>query len=535
MRLRAFDILGILAVTSWIGWIAFSALTEGGGLEDVERLEISDQERKDGWRDGVEWQGIYLKDQKVGYIKIKKWREAGDQGEVHLIDSDMILHLTVMRTRQKIKTKTLARLSPDMTLESFDLQITSGPADMRMTGTVEGNTVTMRIDSGGGVQTETITLKEPPKLSLSLKPLLMREGLKAGDKLSTRFFDPASLTERELVITYKGPEKINIMDQEVEAHHFVQQMGGIQLDLWTNGIGEVLRENLPMGLVGMREAGVEARYGVIAGTISPAEDVIDAVSVIPHGSPISTAAVDLSLELSGLSFEGLDLDGGRQRWTPADAAQTSGLLHLQVEATAGRPLTLGQLADLDAVAGGDAALIESLRANLKPEMMIQSDDPRILHRAHLASGTSPSALHERQVLEVARDISQWAYEAIAKESVIGVPSALETLETLRGDCNEHTTLVVALLRSVGVPARPAVGIAYLPDRGRFFYHAWVEIWAQGWVAIDPTFGQFPADIGHVRFVNGGLSEQIEMFRVIGQLQIDHPLPAPQSTPPQATP
>ena len=29
--------------------------------------------------------------------------------------------------------------------------------------------------------------------------------------------------------------------------------------------------------------------------------------------------------------------------------------------------------------------------------------------------------------------------------------------------------------------------------GKFYYHAWPEVLLRDWVAVDPTFGQFPAD------------------------------------------
>ena len=514
--MRPFDIVGIIAVLSWVGWMGFMVISSGeDGLGEVERLELSDEDRKAGWRDGVEWQGIYLKDQKVGYVRLKKWREAAG----HFIESDMVMHLTVMRTRQKITTKMRARLSADLVLETFELDIKSGPADMRMEGRVEGTRVHMSIDSGGGIQEETIELKEPPRLSASLKPLLMRSDLKAGDQMAMSFFDPASMTERDLVFEYRGKEKMVIMDHELDAYHFTQRMGGIQFDLWTNSIGEVLREDLPMGLVGLRESSVEARYGVASGTVSSTEDMVDAVSVVTSGRAFPQAAREVVLELSGLNFEGLDLDGGRQSWAPSPD-RISGRLTLKLEDMAvGRGKTIGEVAQL---AEGKGSLAEVLKAAVSPELMIQSDNSTLVHGAYNAAGASPADIHEKEVLEIAERISTWAYEHIKKESVVGVPSALETLRTLRGDCNEHTTLVVGLLRALGVPARPTVGIAYLPDRDRFFYHAWVEVWDGGWVAIDPTFGQFPADIGHVRFVVGGLSEQVEMFRVIGQLKMHHP-------------
>jgi hypothetical protein len=61
------------------------------------------------------------------------------------------------------------------------------------------------------------------------------------------------------------------------------------------------------------------------------------------------------------------------------------------------------------------------------------------------------------------------------------------------------------------------GLAYID--GKFYYHAWPEVFLGDWVAVDPTFGQFPADAAHLRFTIGGLGRQAEMIRLMGRLQI----------------
>ncbi|MFC1661286.1 transglutaminase-like domain-containing protein, partial [Gemmatimonadota bacterium] len=99
-----------------------------------------------------------------------------------------------------------------------------------------------------------------------------------------------------------------------------------------------------------------------------------------------------------------------------------------------------------------------------------------------------------------------------------VPSAVQVLESGAGDCNEHTVLYVALARALGLPARTAVGLVYLDNA--FFYHAWPEVWLGQWVAVDPTFGQYPADAAHLRFVVGGLAQQVDILRLIGRLDIE---------------
>jgi hypothetical protein len=78
-------------------------------------------------------------------------------------------------------------------------------------------------------------------------------------------------------------------------------------------------------------------------------------------------------------------------------------------------------------------------------------------------------------------------------------------------------LFVALVRALGIPARVASGLLYL--NGKFYYHAWAEVWLGAWVAADPTFGQFPADAAHLRLVVGGLSRQSELLQLMGNLKL----------------
>jgi len=120
--------------------------------------------------------------------------------------------------------------------------------------------------------------------------------------------------------------------------------------------------------------------------------------------------------------------------------------------------------------------------------------------------------------QVARQLTTSVYNMLEKSITFSVPNAVQVLETLRGDCNEHTVLYVALARALGLPARTAVGLVYV--NGAFFYHAWPEVWLGEWVAMDPTFGQYPADASHIRFVIGGLAQQVEIVRLIGNLDIE---------------
>jgi transglutaminase-like putative cysteine protease len=149
---------------------------------------------------------------------------------------------------------------------------------------------------------------------------------------------------------------------------------------------------------------------------------------------------------------------------------------------------------------------------LEPEPLLESNNPEIRALAIRLRGP------EKNPGVVAERINRWVYDSLRKEITVGVPSALATLRSRVGDCNEHTQLYVALSRAAGIPARVAAGLAYLD--GKFYYHAWPEVWLERWVAVDPTFGQFPADASHLRFTIGGLGRQAELLRLMGALHVD---------------
>jgi transglutaminase-like putative cysteine protease len=152
------------------------------------------------------------------------------------------------------------------------------------------------------------------------------------------------------------------------------------------------------------------------------------------------------------------------------------------------------------------------KRELSPEPLLQSDNADIRAQAAKIVGA------EKDPRKAAALLTSWVHDKMAKEYIVGVPDAAQILKTMRGDCNEHTQLFLALSRAAGVPARAAAGLAYVD--GRFFYHAWPEVWLGQWVAVDPTFGQFPADAAHLRFTIGGLARQAMLVRLIGTIGVD---------------
>ena len=87
-----------------------------------------------------------------------------------------------------------------------------------------------------------------------------------------------------------------------------------------------------------------------------------------------------------------------------------------------------------------------------------------------------------------------------------------------------TILFTALARSLGIPTRVIVGMAYsdahFDGKPRFYYHAWPEVFVGKWVPMDPTLGQEIADARHVRLIEGALESWVQLLGVIGQIRIE---------------
>jgi transglutaminase-like putative cysteine protease len=133
---------------------------------------------------------------------------------------------------------------------------------------------------------------------------------------------------------------------------------------------------------------------------------------------------------------------------------------------------------------------------------------------------------ERSARAVAERLVHYVYGYLEKVPTAGVPTALEVMSRRQGDCNEHTVFFTALARALGLPTLMNAGLVYLD--GRFYYHAWPSVWLGEWVAVDPTFDQFPADATHISFIRGGIDRQVELMKVIGRVGIDvvsyYPIP-----------
>lgn len=147
-------------------------------------------------------------------------------------------------------------------------------------------------------------------------------------------------------------------------------------------------------------------------------------------------------------------------------------------------------------------LPNDIMAYTKAGEIIDSDDTAVKLRAsNLVEG-------EDDLFVVVHKLASWVTENVEYDlSSITVKSSQKAswvLENRIGVCDEMTALFIAMLRSVGIPAKFISGVSYSNDP-RFTEpwqaHGWAEVYfpGYGWVPFDVTFDEYGyADPTHIK-------------------------------------
>ncbi|MCY7380920.1 MAG: transglutaminase-like domain-containing protein [Gemmatimonadaceae bacterium] len=438
----------------------------------------------------------------------------------------LVADLPIGGTLHRASARTSVRLTRALRLRSFSLDIDAGPAPMKASGTVVGDSVLLLAVkglAGQPVDTQRIRLTGPVLLPTLLPiAVALGERPRKGASFTLPVFDPASMTPRDVRVDVEAESVFVLPDSSVFDATSKRWLGARPDTIrawklstpatgtssgtsgfngWVDEQGRVVLVNQLLGLT-LERRPYEVAFenwkadALRRGTRVTADQDIFESTAISAKKRLRTNLAELSVRLSGVELDGFEVKGYRQRLR-------GDTLTITRESPAA-------LKAAYALPNGARATVMAVFLDAEP--LLESASPEIRAVAARLRGreTDPRVVSER--------INRWVYDSVRKEITVGIPSALGTLRTRVGDCNEHTQLYVALARAAGIPARVAAGLAYLDDK--FYYHAWPEVWLERWVAVDPTFGQFPADASHLRFTVGGLGRQAELLRLMGALQID---------------
>ena len=427
--------------------------------------------------------------------------------------------------------RSVTRLSRALALRSFDVLAESPGSALHIGGRTEGDSaiVFARGDSVAGIRADSQRVAVlGPVLLPTIVPLALALGEtpKLGHKYSFRMFVPESPAQRgEIQVSILAESLFTVVDSArfdatqrswhvaqtdtVRAWHASTENGTL-INEWIDAQGRVVQS--------MRAGGITLRrmaYEIAFENWRKSQDSVTSLGTTGAGASnflertAIAAGVDVSksnlqsltirlVGLTNIESHAFDIVGSRQ-------TQAGELIRVTRE-------TESQLVPTYSLLGDNAAIKKQFARELADEPGLQAHEFRMVQTAIGIAG------NDRDPRVIAGKINAWIATNVKREVSPGAPDALQLLRTRRGDANDHAQLFVALARGIGIPARVAMGVVYVG--GKFYYHAWAEVYLRDWTALDPTFGQFPADASHIRFVVGGIARQPELLRLVASVKME---------------
>ncbi len=497
-----------MILAAWVGSLAWLAGRElrhdGGGVGGVEDVSRNIPPSSMFYE-------LSVADRQVGFASTTV--DTVPDGLV--TDDRLIMEIPVLGRVDHTQARAVAYFSRSLELSNFQTSLQNEAGTFVVVGTVAEDSLSIEFGYDETRQQLRLPLDNRTVHQVSL-PLRLPVGtrLESGAEHSFGTIDQLSFQDRDVSVRVLAESTLIVPDSAsldsssglwvparwdtLHAWKIEQHIGDLALQGWIDDYGVLVQATSPTGFEVSRTAFEIAFYNLrsaaaAAGPSQSDSDVIHRTAIASNATLPLVELTELKVRLGGVDLSGFDLEGARQsvsgdtliiRTVPEDVLQRTYRLPHRGAYT----------------------------SHLEPEPFIQSNDPRVQAQARQIVGRRPRAAR------AARMLTEWVHQQLEKEATVGIPNALHALNTRRGDCNEHTALFVALARAIGLPARTAAGLVYVD--GRFYYHAWPEVYLTDWVPVDPTFGQFPADATHLRLTVGGLARQLELIHSIGRLTLN---------------
>jgi len=438
-----------------------------------------------------EWMGIYSGGDKIGYSHtIYKPKRENLQ-----IFEETKLNMDTLGTKQVIDIKSTYLLNK-YELQAFEFSMKAGPVDLSAGGKREGKKLNIQISSVSGKSNISFPIENEPLVYPILFKWLAEQEPKVGRSYEVTLFDPtliltgAETKDLQATLSIEDEEQITIPYGSFKTYRVNMLFMDSESTYWITEDGEIIKEASPPGLLALRES----KEKVLAETLKSLDIV-------------QKTAISSNISLDNprtLKFLRIKIDGIESPKEPNLEDKGNLFKDGIIEV---RRSDLSQIIPYE-IPYTDGAY----KFYTKSTSLIQSDDPKIIEEsAEILKG-------EKHSLRAAKEINNWVYKKLEKVPTVSLPNALDVLETRRGDCNEHAALFAALSRAAGIPTKIVFGVVYV--NGKFYYHAWNEVFLGTWIPVDPTFGQLPADASHIKFVEGDLNRGSEIIRLVGKIKIE---------------
>jgi len=427
---------------------------------------------------GGEWLGLYLLGSKAGWLHADVAADTFDGEPAVRSEMEMRLEVAVdgnVASRVAIDRRWYAR-RPGGRLLGFESVRAGDGGERRTTARCDERVCVVRLLHEQGEERREIPL--PPETVDDADPV-RKAAIVRGTVRST-WLDLDELAVRRSVHRFVGAADGLVRVATRDEDETLDELTVLDAALATREV------QVGPAVIGRAEPRDEAR------TLGSPADIF-ALTRVPLPAPLPEAPRHVVLEVEGLP-EALWRDDARQRFEPLGG----GAVRVTIDADA-RP------------AADPAARAPGFLAST-PTVDWETPAVRAL-AARIAGEAGPDAAARADAL--VRHVSRTLQKSYGTSS----DRASRVLAQGRGDCTEHALLFVALARAAGLPARQVHGLVHA-DTGpgaALYWHEWAEVWVDGaWRAVDPTFGQMPADATHLRLGEGRTASSTA---ALGQLRI----------------
>jgi len=443
---------------------------------------------------GTSWYGLYMNGQKIGFAKSSV--DAMGDGTVRFLQ-DVTFRLAMVGVKQDMKAVTTRFYSLEGPLQSVEEQVDDPQGTSVYSARVTPQGIELSSTVGGRKSTKMLP---PPRETLQdavRSTEIMRSGPLKGEKFTYYMFEPMFGKELEASSEVLGTEE-RIFDgvkTKVYSLKTVLQPIGMESVSYLSESGELLEDHIAGGMITMRLESEE-----VAKDVKYQNDTIvsnAAMVKAPIANPRERDTLHLRVR-GPLSSDHLFSDAGQTFTAEGDSWLFEGR-KAKAPATPAR------------VPVGEVEVAQWT----KPTLYVQSDDPAMIAKARAIVG------EETDSLKIVEKLVRWVSDNMEATFSARLSNSLEVLQSLEGDCTEHSILLVGLARAAGVPAREVAGLIYAdsPKPG-FYFHQWAKVWVGEWMDVDPTFGQVFADATHIKLSEGDLVEQVRLLPVIGKISIE---------------
>ena len=448
------------------------------------------------------WMGVYMKGVKIGYSHSR---------EFELIQEGKTFQKSIQESYMKV-----SRLGSNpveiRTAQDSLYDALGNPVETIIRTRLSVNETVIKAEVmperivfySGDKITKELSYTEEFHFGVPLEKIIEEDGLNAGRKYTFKILEP--LTQSLIHISFEvlQEESVLLLGEQMSLWHVRTRMTDvfpIIMDEWIDAKGEIWKSISDAGFLHTTSIRMPREKA-----LELSEENLDiAFSMLITSNiefPRPQEVQSVTFKVSGIPTEKL-------KELPFDGKSQT-LLELEEDHA------LIQTQSLVFAEKGAASFPiegEEFSRYLASTTFCQSDDPDVVEVAEAIVGD------ERNAWVAAKKIAEWVAYEMEPNYDVGFASATEILENREGDCSEHTVLMVALCRSVGIPARAAVGVMY--GEGIFAYHMWPEVYVGEWVgldakwlAVDKRSGEYYTDATHIKLGDSALDEGI--FQEMGQ-------------------